>query len=492
MSFQEQSIDEEWMSFITSQSANTIQFGIECNLNKPPTYSKKNTHTETAIENNNINTKKRNKCKEKEKENEKEKEKVNGSKKDTSIHANKSDKKKYDETISKELEEMEEEIDDEIDDDMETYGELEQEIDKEYNKKHKNTNKCINIPEQIQISKENFVPDCDELYISTKTKVVFLNHEIDIHSVFWNIPIIEYWKPEEGIIKKQMKIVSNSPEEYELYKKKLENIGYYTENIIKQVDSRNKYKDERKITVGVSKKDIMNCRGKIKNAFYNCFAIILRFYYEDTFKEIHVKVFNTGKMEIPGVFNLELLNIVKSMVLRTIQPFVKEELTYIETNKDDNVLINSNFNCGFYINREKLHSILKRKYGIETSFDPCSYPGVKCKFYFNNEKSFNVEEQIGKIMKEDCSMKMSELGENKKYTEVSFMIFRTGSCLIVGNCSEKILKFIFEFVKKILLDEYENICIANEKMVAKVKKTKIRKRTITLSRGYHETISTKT
>ena len=57
-----------------------------------------------------------------------------------------------------------------------------------------------------------------------------------------------------------------------------------------------KYKDERKITIGMSKKDIMNCRGKVKNAFYNCFAIIMRFKFEGNFREIHIKVFNTGKL----------------------------------------------------------------------------------------------------------------------------------------------------------------------------------------------------
>ena len=34
-----------------------------------------------------------------------------------------------------------------------------------------------------------------------------------------------------------------------------------------------------------------------------CFAIILRFYQGGEFKEIHVKVFNTGKLEIPGLLN---------------------------------------------------------------------------------------------------------------------------------------------------------------------------------------------
>ena len=348
-------------------------------------------------------------------------------------------------------------------------------------------NNSINITKDIE---EANVPKCSELYISTKTKVVFLNKELDINNIFWKIPVIEYWKPIQGIVKKQMKIISKTVEEYNEYKKKLENVSYYTENIIKQIDNPNarriKFKDERKITIGISKKDIMNCRGKIKNAFYNCFAIILRFQYEGAFKEIHVKVFNTGKMEIPGVLNNNLLDIVKTMVLNIIQPHVSTPIYFIENidKIDDNVLINSNFNCGFYINREKLNSILSKKYGIETSYDPCSYPGVKCKFYFNNDEPFIPDKQFGKITYDDINMKMSEKDDNEKYTEVSFMIFRTGSGLIVGNCSEKILVFIFNFIKNILIQEYENISVINMDTNVTVKKPKLRKKTIQISKEY--------
>ena len=325
-------------------------------------------------------------------------------------------------------------------------------------------------------------PICDELYISTTTKVMFLNQSIDINHIFWNIPIIEYWQPHGGILKKQIKIVSTTIEEYEDYKSKLQNIKYYNENIIKQINNpsarRIKFKDERKITIGMSKKDIMNCRGKVKNAFYNCFAIIMRFKYEGAFREMHVKVFNTGKMEIPGVINEEILTIVKHNILELIQPFVKTKLEYIQTIEESNVLINSNFNCGFFLNRDILYSILRSsKYGIETAYDPCSYPGVKCKFYFNNKIGFDTNLQNGQILIEDRGMKMSEICENKMYTEVSFMIFRTGSCLIVGNCSEPILRFVFAFIKNILRVEYASIYVPTNEVKVKPKKSKLRKRT---------------
>lgn len=340
------------------------------------------------------------------------------------------------------------------------------------------------------------VPTCEDLYISTTTKVLFLNQPIDIQNIFWKIPITDYWKPESGIIKKQIKIVSKNQEELDDYYRKLESINYYNEVVIKQIinqDARRiKFKDERKITIGLSKKDIMTCRGKVKNAFYNCFALILRFKFQEQYREIHVKVFNTGKLEIPGVLNHDMLSIVKQMILDLLSSYIDNSLEFLEHNIEDNVLINSNFNCGFYIDRDKLHNILRSsKYNIETAYDPCSYPGVKCKFYFNHELGFDINQQCGKLVFADRTMKMSELDNASKYTEISFMIFRTGSCLIVGNCTERILRFVYETIKKILHDEYYNIAVTNVNTEIKIKKEKIRKKMITCTPTYYNNVITK-
>ena len=349
------------------------------------------------------------------------------------------------------------------------------------------------IPKSESLTVDTVAPICGELNISTTTKVLFINQPVDINNVFWNIPIMKYEEPSNGIIKKQMKIVSHTLSEFDEYTRKLETIDYYSEHIIKRIDNpsarRIKFKDERKITVGVSKKDIMNCRGKVKNAFYNCFAMILRFRYETAFREIHVKIFNTGKMEIPGIVNDELLNIVRPMILSILSKLLPEDtpVEFVENDAENNVLINSNFNCGYYINREKLYSILRSdKYNIETAYDPCSYPGVKCKFYFNHDDGYTSDKQKGFICLKDYSQKMDELGDNKKYTEVSFMIFRTGSCLIVGNCTRKILDYIYNFIKTLLYDEYSNIMTPSEETTVKVKQQKIRKKNISVTKEYME------
>ena len=68
------------------------------------------------------------------------------------------------------------------------------------------------------------------------------------------------------------------------------------------------------------------------------------------------------------------------------------------------------------------------------------------------------------------------------------MIFRTGGCLIVGNCSEEILRFVYEFVKMILRAEYQSIFMNGEASLVKGedddKESKQRKRKITVSSTY--------
>ena len=49
--------------------------------------------------------------------------------------------------------------------------------------------------------------------------------------------------------------------------------------------------------------------------------------------------------------------------------------------------------------------------------------------------------------------------ESKKSncTEISFMIFRTGSILIVGHCDEYIVEHLYDFISNLLKKEYFNI-----------------------------------
>jgi hypothetical protein len=331
---------------------------------------------------------------------------------------------------------------------------------------------------------QTYIPTPYELIISTKTKVLFLNcKNIDIHHIFWYIPIMDYWHPGIGIIKKQIKVVFKAKEDIQEYERKLQTIEYYQEHILKQIDNPDaisiQFKDERKITIGVSKKDLIVQKTKIKNAFYNCMALVIRFPFENIHREVHVKIFNTGKMEIPGVVNYQILEYVKTLILQFLQPFIEESLQFEENYLEEHVLINSNFSCGYFVARERLYELLSGdKYRLETTYDPCNYPGVKSKFYFYNEYGFDRNLQKGFILDEDRNLKLFELLKAKKYTEISFMVFRTGSCIIVGNCSEPVLRFVYEFIKELLQQHCEYIRTNYEIPQTKIKNAKTQKKTV--------------
>ena len=64
---------------------------------------------------------------------------------------------------------------------------------------------------------------------------------------------------------------------------------------------------------------------------------------------------------------------------------------------------------------------------------------------------------------------------------MSFMIFRTGSALIVGHCDIPILHVVYDFLKNILITDYLDFRIDMEKPEKKkVKNKKIRKKNIIL------------
>jgi hypothetical protein len=334
-----------------------------------------------------------------------------------------------------------------------------------------------NIYKETQNSESNTnnicreIPKCSDIYISTRTKIAYLNiKNIDIKDTFWKLDILPYYLPREGIIKKQIKYASNTRQEVTDIQEKLKGIDFYEEQLIEHIDNPNgqrvKFKDQRKISIGICKKDLLSYRSKKKRAFFNCFVLIIRIKYKDEFKEMHVKVFNTGKLEIPGIQNDEMLKqVLDILIINLNKHYTESEIAY-EFDNNETVLINSNFNCGFYINREKLYELLKYKYRINSNYDSCSYPGIQCKYYHIDGQ----ENQNG------------QQPEHKNYMEISFMIFRTGSVLIVGKCNETILKNIYEFVKNILIDEYDTICIQNneENGVKKSneKKKKLKKKTI--------------
>ena len=344
-------------------------------------------------------------------------------------------------------------------------------------------------PEHIDALKltEETKPKCTPLYVSTKTKISYLSKPIDIHDVFWKIPVLKYAVPKEGAIKKQMKFSTTDPADLAVIHDRLKHevacVNEYVIEHIENPDGRIKFKDQRKISVGLCKKDIVSYRIKQKRAFFNCFVIILRIVDEEdeqrNFKEMHVKVFNTGKLEIPGIKTDSMMMRVQTLLVQTLRPIVGGEDLDFQRGNSETVLINSNFKCGYYINRDALYRMLKYKYRINCNYDACSYPGIQCKFFYVKGSDEQSGQQPAHFAAgEETNRHKKACNDTKAHYEISFMIFRTGSVLIVGKCNEDVLHEIYDFIRTMLETEYMTIgkclvpleCALEKKRVPKVRR----------------------
>ena len=132
------------------------------------------------------------------------------------------------------------------------------------------------------------IPKCSDLYISTKTKIAYLDTIINLNEIFWKIPVIDYYLANEGVIKKQIKINCDNKNEVEILEKKISETENLNFDIIQKIDNPNgrkiKFKDVRKINIGICSNDLTTKKKKKTGAFYNCFVLIYRLKYRNNFK----------------------------------------------------------------------------------------------------------------------------------------------------------------------------------------------------------------
>jgi len=127
------------------------------------------------------------------------------------------------------------------------------------------------------LSEDDIKKNITDIYISTKTKIAYLNTCVPLHEIFWKLPVLDYSIPNNGILKKSIKInCINKNESNDLNKliKKEKNINV---QLLKNIKTEKCYKDVRKIDIGISQKDLYSYRIKKKRGFLQLFC----YYYEN-------------------------------------------------------------------------------------------------------------------------------------------------------------------------------------------------------------------
>ena len=140
------------------------------------------------------------------------------------------------------------------------------ELDKEW--LNFTTNKTIHKKdERKKISRNEIEENISDIYISTKTKIAYLNVTIPLHDIFWKLPVLDYSIPKNGILKKSIKINCTNEKESNELNKLISNEKNINVSIISNLKTDKHYKDVRKIDIGICQKDLLSYRMKKKVHF---------------------------------------------------------------------------------------------------------------------------------------------------------------------------------------------------------------------------------
>ena len=177
-------------------------------------------------------------------------------------------------------------------------------------------------------------------------------------------------------------------------------------------------------------------------------------------KIVNLKLFNNGKIQMTGL-KYETLG---EKVLQSLLPHLQELDTQSDDTQSDTkilshnqqltyepfniVLINSDFSIGYKVKRELVHREIVDA-GMYSSYEPCIYPGVNIKYYYNQDTDNGICQC--NLM---CNGKGNGCGDGccKKVTIVVFM---SGQIIITGARSRDQLELSYNFISKFINSKKE-------------------------------------
>jgi len=211
---------------------------------------------------------------------------------------------------------------------------------------------------------------------------------------------------------------------------------------------------------GKKGKSISEKKAKKKRIFFNQITIIVKHegYYSN------IKLFNNGSMSMTGLKNPDVgIKSIQLLIdkLNVTKGVINDETKYaLESDKCKYknfqiVLINSDFYAGFEIKRTELHQILISKYNIFSSYEPCIYPGVNSKYYWN--KDYLDQPYIGKCLcTVPCNGKGTGVG-NGNCKKITIAIFQSGSVIITGARNMEQVNDAYKFINNVFQNHYETL-----------------------------------
>ena len=175
-------------------------------------------------------------------------------------------------------------------------------------------------------------------------------------------------------------------------------------------------------------------------------------------KIVNVKLFNNGKIQMTGLKYEKNGEKVLDKLLPYIQQLDSEspakifnQSESIAYNPFNIALINSDFSIGYKVKRELVHRDIVDA-GMYSSYEPCIYPGVNIKYYYNKD-SISQYAGICKCSKPCIGKGCGEGDGNCK--KITIVVFMSGQVMITGARSREHLTLCYNFITNFLNSKKE-------------------------------------
>jgi len=250
-----------------------------------------------------------------------------------------------------------------------------------------------------------------KLRVSTITTTAQLGTKINLEEIFKQIQILPYWDLNDGILKME-------------------------------------YKAQTK---GTCFKDIMLKPKTTKTSFFNQATIIVRREVSPLiWKEINVKIFRNGGVQMTGIRSIDMSSDTIRWLLQHLLATCKAEPIFTgeaTIHKEQIQLINTDFSIGAKVRRDILHRILSDNYGLNSSYESAIYQGVKTKYFYNAERPADKPQGIC-----PCEHLCKGTGDGSKIGEckkITISPFQTGNGIITGARDIAQINEAYEFIKEV-------------------------------------------
>ena len=210
------------------------------------------------------------------------------------------------------------------------------------------------------------------------------------------------------------------------------------------------------INKGLNDKKLSKKKLETKKYFYNQLTLHIHNALKAN-KRVNVKIFNNGRIQMTGINSDIVGSTTMEIVLKEFLNLTNKKDIFSETDIKqignlETVLINSDFDIHHEIDRENLHRTIIEN-GYLSSYEPCNYPGVNIKYYFNPcKRNFGIC---------DCEKPCNGKGLNNTCKKITIAVFKSGKIIITGGRNKHHIQTAYEFITE-FIDENKDFVLKKD------------------------------